>query len=387
MSDLTQKNSSENVVRMIRNFEDKTNILTKQFFSNKAQTDLSDLQNFRYRNVVVESSRQIVEDEIRQVIKRYKSNNASDSNDIFNRVLKILIEKLLLALTSLFRVCVEQNYHSLCFRKTNIIALKKLNKSNYIDSKTYWLITLLNTMSKTFESIIARRINTFAKTHKMLFVTQMKKRRKRACETTLELFTKQIHTIWNMSKNKMTILLSMNVANACDHVSRDKFLHNSGKRNIFDWIIPWTNNFMMNKHTIFIINNQTTFMRRIKIDISQSSSISLILYLFYNANILEFLKRTRHRITIIDFVNDINILTYEISIENNCKALEKAYVAYELWARRHKGRFASTKYELLHFARNHRKFNMSTFINLNNVIKESSISMKMMRIQINITLK
>jgi hypothetical protein len=171
MLNLTQKNSSENVVRMIRNFKDKTSMITKQFFSNTTQTDLNDLQNFCYRSVIVESSRQIFEDEIRQAIKRCKLNNPSDLNNIFNRVLKILIEKLFSILTSFFRVCVEQNYHSLCFRKTNIIVLKKLNKNNYIDFKTYRLITLLNTMKKILESIIARRINTFAKTHKMLFVT------------------------------------------------------------------------------------------------------------------------------------------------------------------------------------------------------------------------
>jgi hypothetical protein len=215
----------------------------------------------------------------------------------------------------------------------------------------------------------------------------MKECRKRTCETTLKLFMKQIHTIWNMSKNKMTTLLNINVANVYDHVFRNKLLHNLRKRNVFDWIIFGTNSFMMNKHTTFIINDETTFMCQINVDISQDSSISFILYLFFNANILKSLKKTRHKITIIDFVNDINILTYETNVESNCKIFEKTHFECELWARRHETRFASTKYELLHFVRNYRRFNISAFISINNVIKKSSISIRVLKIQINIKLK
>jgi hypothetical protein len=43
-------------------------------------------------------------------------------------------------------------------------------------------------IDKTFKFIIARKINTFAKIHEMLLATQIKKRRKKVCETTLKLF-------------------------------------------------------------------------------------------------------------------------------------------------------------------------------------------------------
>jgi hypothetical protein len=190
------------------------------------------MTSFNYRDVVVKTTSLISKDEIRQIIKRCKFDNVSSSNEISNRILKILIEKLLSSLTSLFRACVEHDYHSRCFREANIIILKKSNKSNYTDFKTYKLIALLNTIDKTLEFIIARKINTFAETHEMLLATQMKKRRKKVCETTLKLFIEQIHTIWNMSKNKMITLLSMNVASAYDHVSWERLMHNLRKREI-----------------------------------------------------------------------------------------------------------------------------------------------------------
>ncbi len=153
---------------------------------------------------------------------------------LLNRILKILIKKLFSFLTNLFRACVEHDYHSRCFREVNIIIMKKWNKNNYTDFKTYKFIALLNMIDKTFEFIIVRKVNTFTKIHEMLFATQMKKRRKRICETTLKFFIEQIHMIWNMSKNKMITLLSINVTNAYNHVSRERFMHNLRKIKISD---------------------------------------------------------------------------------------------------------------------------------------------------------
>jgi hypothetical protein len=387
VSNLIQKNNLKETTRVVKSFKNKANMLTKQFFSKTTEADLNDMTSFSYRDVVVKTTSLISKDEIRQIINKCKFDSVSNSNEISNRILKILIKKLLSFLTNLFRACVEHDYHSLCFREANIIILKKSNKSNYTDFKTYKLIALLNTIDKAFEFIIARKINTFAEIHEMLLATQIKERRKKICETTLKIFIEQIHRIWNMSRNKMITLLSMNVASVYDHVSRKRFMHNLRKKKISNWIMTWTSNFMKNRHITLIIDDDTTFMSKINADISQNSSISLILYFFYNADILKSLKRSRYRIIAIEFVNDINILIYETSTKNNCRALKKTHVECELWARRHEARFASIKYELMHLTRNHRRFNMTTIININEVIKKSFISRRVLEMQLDIKFK
>jgi hypothetical protein len=133
---------------------------------------------------------------------------------------------------SLFRACTALSYYPLCFRVTHTIALKKPRKKNYTNVKTYRSIILLNTLDKVLQSVIARRINDLTKTHDLLSVNQRNERQSRNCETVLKLLTKQIHTIWNMSKDKITTLLSMNVIKAYNHVSREKLLHNLKKRRI-----------------------------------------------------------------------------------------------------------------------------------------------------------
>jgi hypothetical protein len=137
----------------------------------------------------------IQENEIKKIVKRCKSNNVLKFDDISNKIMKILCIKLMFSLISLFRICVELNYHSFCFKIAQIIIFKKFNKKNYFDVKTYKFIILLIKLNKTLKSIIIRRINSLIKTHDMFFALQMNYRKNRNCETTLKLFIEQIHTI------------------------------------------------------------------------------------------------------------------------------------------------------------------------------------------------
>ena len=82
-------------------------------------------------------------------------------------------------------------------------------------------------------------------------------------------------------------------------------------------------NFLKNKNTTLIIEIHTMTKRRININISQNSSFFSMLYLFYNANLLKSCENVKLRFNVIEFVNDINILTYNESTKRNCEMLKK----------------------------------------------------------------
>ncbi len=113
---------------MTMNFEFKIRFLSNLFFSNTIEIDFIDMSNFNYFNVILKSSFLITKNKIRQMIKRCKSNNASKFDDILNRIFKILVDKLISHLMSLFRVCVALNYYSRYFCEIHIIILKKSKK-------------------------------------------------------------------------------------------------------------------------------------------------------------------------------------------------------------------------------------------------------------------
>ncbi len=230
-------------------------------------------------------------------------------------------------------------------------------------------------------------LSGLTKAHDLLPASQMSGRKSRSCETVLELLTEQIHTIWNMSKDKIATLLSMNVAEAYDHVSRERLLHNLKKRRISTWIVTWTDNFMQDRRISLIVRMKQTTMSNVNVDISQKSSMSSILYLFYNANLLKLLEQSSRKVIVIDFVNDINIFIYDISTISNCRLLKKMHEHCLLWSRRHEVVFASIKYELIHLTRNIAKFDMQTSIRICDVVKQSSSHVRVLSVQIDNKLK
>ena len=144
---------------------------------------------------------------------------------------------------------------------------------------------------------------------------------------------------------------------------------------------------MRNKIIALIINTRITNTFNIRIKISQNSSLSLILYLFYNADLLKMCEKSKSKTNVKNFVNDVNILTYNINIEKNCKTFEKFHKKCKKWTKRHDSVFALQKYEFIHFVKNSKKFNMTKCINIanNKIVLKSNI--KMFGLQINRKLK
>ncbi len=144
---------------------------------------------------------------------------------------------------------------------------------------------------------------------------------------------------------------------------------------------------MQDRRITLAINSDTTTMSNVNVDISQNSFVFFILYLFYNADLLKLLKRSFRRVATLNFVNDINILTYESSITSNCRILKEMHAHCETWTRRHEIVFASIKYEFIRLTRNSRKFDMQTIVRICDVVKQSFSQIRVLRMQIDIKLK
>jgi len=121
---------------MTTTFEKKIEILQEKFFLSFSQTDINNIaDSFIFLTMLFDLH--ISENKVRQIIKKVKADKASDILDISNRALQTNFAKLTLILMSLFNACVIHKYHSKQFKKTQMIVLCKLKKSNYINSKTY----------------------------------------------------------------------------------------------------------------------------------------------------------------------------------------------------------------------------------------------------------
>src|SRR6266480_6796433 len=126
---------------------------------------------------------------------------------------------------------------------------------------------------------------------------------------------------------------------------------------------------MQDRKILLIFDNQKFRILDISVGISQNSSLFPILFLFYNAELLKICNSTIVRVNSLEFVDDVNLLAYGRTTEDNCRQLELIHDRCLAWAKQYGALFALEKYVLMHFSRR-RQFNMQAPIRLGDIEKK-----------------
>ena len=113
---------------------------------------------------------------------------ASNSSNIFNSILQLLMHEITSILLSLFNKCYDTEYCSKTFKNSITIILRKSKNidsekksRDYQKNKSYRSIALLKTLKKTLKLIITRKITYITEKHTLLSENHMKERR---CKST-----------------------------------------------------------------------------------------------------------------------------------------------------------------------------------------------------------
>ncbi len=215
----------------------------------------------------------------------------------------------------------------------------------------------------------------------------MKVCKHRSINTTLQLIIKKIYIIWSDTKRKVVSLLSLNEKSTFNNVAHSRLLHDMKKRRVLILLLKFVKNFLKNQHIMIIINDYMTMKRSMNVDILQNSLLSSILYLFYNANLLEACDDIRLKISFTDFVNDVNILTYEEFMKRNCKVLNKIYDRCKQWSKTYNIKFLKIKHELIHFMKIFKWFNMNVNVKLIKHQIDLKSNIRVLKVQLNFKLK
>ena len=152
----------------------------------------------------------------------------------------------------------------------------------------------------------------------------MGNRTNRSTETALELLVEQIHIAWK-TKNQVASVLSLDIAGAFDTVNHLRLLDNLRKKGIPLWFVRLVRSFLIERTTTLLVDNEETASRQLNARVPQGSPLSPILFLFYNAPLLEILDQLDLLLSPLGFVDDINLLTYRETIEANCAKLETVH--------------------------------------------------------------
>jgi hypothetical protein len=144
---------------------------------------------------------------------------------------------------------------------------------------------------------------------------------------------------------------------AFDGVVPARLLHNMRERKILEWMVKWVGSFISNRTTTLCLPGHNTDPFLTYTGIPQGSSLSPILFLFYNASLVNACNLSTSPSSGIAFVDDVNALTFGKTTEDNCRMLQSIHERCLELARKHGASFAPKKYILWHFTKGRTEHN------------------------------
>ena len=323
--------------------EEKAEVLRQSFFPPPLHANLSDTERYQYPPPI--ECPDITIPEIENAVRRASPNKAPGADGITNGVLHQTLDILLPSLHRLFNACLQQGYCPRHFKDTVTVVLRKPGKDDYTQPKAYRPIALLNTLGKALEAIIAHRLAYLADTHHLLPSRHTGGRKLASTEHAMHFLLQRIHQAW--SEGKVASLLLLDVSGAYDNVSHERLLHNLRKRRVSREIVAWTESFLEDRSTTIKLQEYTAPSMPIQTGIPQGSPYSPILYLFYNADLIEACKTPDTEA--VGYIDDVSILAVGPTSSRNCKTLKGIHRKAEEWAAKHGSKFAPALFVFVFF--------------------------------------
>ncbi|KAI3534405.1 reverse transcriptase [Colletotrichum abscissum] len=328
--------------------EEKAALFKETFFPPPPEANLEDIDNASYSNQI--GLPPVSESEVEDAIQEAAPLKAPGPDGITNLALQVARPWITSHLARIFNQSLRLGYCPQHFRKSTTVVLRKPGKDNYTVPKAYRPIALLNTVGKIMDAIIARRLSYLAETHGLLPDSHMGGRRCRSTEHALHQIVDKIYEAWGSGKGMVASLLLLDVAGAFDNVSHRRLLHNLRRRRIDEATVRWIASFLGCRETEIHVDGSRSETYRLDTGIPQGSPLSPILYLFYNADLLDSCNETGDT-TATGFIDDVAILAVGHSTEETCQKLQEALRKAETWASTHASVFAPEKFQLTHFTR------------------------------------
>jgi hypothetical protein len=172
------------------------------------------------------------------------------------------------------------------WRHARIMPLKKPGKDDYTIAKAWRPISLLATLGKVLESVVAERISHAVETHGLLPTNHFGARKQRSAEQALVLLQEHIFSTWR--SRHVVSLISFDVKGAYNGVCKERLLQRMKARGIPEGILRWVDAFCSERTATIMINGQSSESRPLpQAGLPQGSPLSPMLFLFFNADLVQ----------------------------------------------------------------------------------------------------
>src|SRR5687768_1227905 len=160
-----------------------------------------------------------------------------------------------------------------------IVPLKKPGKEDYTIAMAWRPISLLSTLGKVLEAVIAERISYAAETFGLLPTNHFGARKRRSAEQALVLLQEHIYKAWR--SRQVVSLVSFDVKGAYNGVHKDRLLQRLTARGIPPRLVRWVEAFCSGRTAATVVNGHPSTNRALpQAGLPQGPPLSPILFLF-----------------------------------------------------------------------------------------------------------
>ncbi|KAI2734534.1 hypothetical protein DTO013E5_9920 [Penicillium roqueforti] len=291
----------------------------------------------------------ITELEIQRSLKSAKGSTAPGEDGVPTLVWKQLWGYLKHYITGIFTASISLGYHQKGWRSAKSVVLQKPKKPDYSVPGAYRPISLLNTLGKLLEAVMARRLSYLAEKHGLLPDTQFGGRPGRTTEQALLVLSNAIDRAWY--KHKVVTLVAFDLKGAFNGVNKVSLDACLRARRIPTVARKWIASFMSDRHaSIGFDDFRTEVTPLANAGLAQGSPLSPILFAFFNSDLVD--QPVTFHGGASAFIDDYFRWRVGRSAEDNlAKIQSEDSPRIKAWARQTGSCFAAEKTELIHITR------------------------------------
>ena len=198
------------------------------------------------------------------------------------------------------------------------VVIQKPGKSRYDIPKSYRPIALLNTMGKLLTVIIAEQLSFYTEKYNLLPPTHFGGRPARATNDAIHYLIYRVKDAWR--KKQLTSVLFLDIEGAFPNTVNERLILNLSKRGVPCRIVNFVEDLLRNRTTKLKFNDYKSSEIKINNGIGQGDPLSMILYQYYNADLLNIPSDPSEAAAA--YVDDAILITITKTFEETHQKLE-----------------------------------------------------------------
>jgi hypothetical protein len=335
--------------REVNDSQEKATLFAKMFFP-PPPTEHNIPLEYKYPTPIPNPP-SITREQIKRQVLRLSPYKAYRPDEIPNVVLQRCLNLILEYLHHIYKSTLELGVYYDPWRELTTVVLRKRGKPNYETPKAYRSIALLSMMAKVLTAVVAEDISRLAEKHQLLPNTHFGGRPGRTTTDAIHYLVHRIKDAWR--KNKVVSVLFLDVEGAFPNAVTERLLHNLKKCHIPTAYVNFVKQLLTGRRTKLKFDDYLSESMDILNGIGQGNPLSMILYILYNADLLDIPTNEESEDS-LGFVDDIALIAIGNNFTETTARLERMMTEEGgglQWSHEHNSKFEASKSVVLHATR------------------------------------